>query len=70
MDKVVSSEYCKVPTKESLSDLLFNVRFYSDAFRVLLIIVEFQWSIFLKTVTFLVCEDGKASCEVIITMLL
>lgn len=28
MDKVVSSEYCKVPTEESLSDVLLNVRFY------------------------------------------
>lgn len=70
MYKVVSSGYCKVPTEESLSDLLFNVKFHSDAFRALLIIVEFQWSIFLKTVAFLVCENGKPSCEIIITMLL
>ena len=57
MYKVVSSGYCKVPTEESLSDLLFNVKFHSDAFRALLIIVEFQWSIFLKSVAFLVCEN-------------
>lgn len=42
MDKVVSSGYCKVPTEESLNDLLFKVRFYCDAFRALLIIVGFQ----------------------------
>lgn len=42
MNQTVSSEYCKVPTEESLNDLLFNVRFYCDAFRALPVIVKFQ----------------------------
>lgn len=62
MDKVVSSGYCKVPTKESLNDLLFKVGFYCDAFRALLIIVEFQWCIFLKTFAFVEYENEKPSC--------
>lgn len=62
MDKVVSSGSCKMPTEGSLNDLLFKVRFYSDTFRALLIIVEFQQCIFLKTVSFVECENEKSSC--------
>lgn len=34
MDKTAYEDFCTVPTEESLSDLLFNVKFYCDAFRV------------------------------------